>query len=182
MKRIQLIFCVETNKQSDTDFLYIKSTIDRFYEYKNGHIQIKPVYLGGKGRYSTNRKIREINALINQFNAGSNNAESHVFLCLDCDEYDSDPEDRKFLSEAQSYCENKENYHLIWFCRDVEDVYLGRQISKNQKTSAANRFVAKKQIKNINVKVLLATQYRQHFSNICTVLDQFLSRRQAQVI
>lgn len=44
MKRIQLIFCVETNKQSDTDFLYIKSTIDRFYEYKNGHIQIKPVY------------------------------------------------------------------------------------------------------------------------------------------
>ena len=70
MKRIQLIFCVETNRKSDTDFKYIKSTIDRFYEYRNGNVQIKPVYLGGRGRYSTNSNTREINALIRQFSAG----------------------------------------------------------------------------------------------------------------
>ena len=56
MKRIQLIFCVETNQQTKTDFQYIMSLIDRFYEYNNGHILIKPVYLGGKGKYSTQKK------------------------------------------------------------------------------------------------------------------------------
>ena len=172
MKRLQLIFCVETNRKSDTDFLYIKSTLDRFYDCRNGHVQIKPVYLGGKGRYSTNSNARKINELIRQFSAGSKSAESHVFLCLDCDKYDSDPEDHKFLTDAENYCRNKENYHLIWFCRDVEDVYLGHQISNTQKTDAAKRFVARKQIETIDANKLRADQYKQHYSNVCTVLDQ----------
>ncbi len=182
MKRTQLIFCVETNRKSDTDFLYIKSTIDRFYDYQNGHVQIKPVYLGGKGRYSTSSNARKINELIRQFSAGSKNTESHVFLCLDYDKYDSDPADRKFFTDAENYCRTKDNYHLIWFCRDVEDVYLGHQISNTQKTGAAKRFMARKQIVTVEANKLRATQYRQHSSNICTVLDQFLPNRQERVV
>lgn len=181
MKRIQLIFCVETNKKSDTDFLYIKSTVDRFYDYQNGHVQIKPLYLGGKGRYATNRNVREIEKLIKQFRAGSKHSESHVILCMDCDKYDSDPIDRKFLADAENYCRNKENHHLIWFCRDVEDVYLGHHISNAQKTAAAKRFVAAKQIRNVDANNLRADRYRQHYSNICIVLNELLPKRQGAI-
>ena len=34
---LQLIFVVEANKKSKTDWIYIKETIDRFYKYDVAH-------------------------------------------------------------------------------------------------------------------------------------------------
>lgn len=177
MKRLQLIFCVETNKQSNTDFQYIKSLIDKFYEYNNGHILIKPVYLGGKGKYTTRKNLGEINRLIRQFSASADNSESYVFLCIDCDKYDSNPADRLFLTQAEEYCHSKHNYSLIWFCRDVEDVFLGHQVPNNQKKAEANRFVKNHMIDHIDAQNLTGTKYKTHSSNICLVLDQLLTVR-----
>lgn len=174
MKRLQLIFCVETNKQSNTDFRYIMSVIDRFYDYKNGHILINPVNMRGKGSYITGKINRQITSLISQFKAGSDHGESYVFLCVDCDQYDSDPSDRKFLIQAEEYCLNRPNYRLIWFCRDVEDVFLGHRISDKQKTVEVNRFVRNKMIDLINVQNLSVSQYKPNSSNILLVLNQFL--------
>ncbi len=177
MKRLQLIFCVETNQQKDTDFKYIRNAIDKYYNYRNGNINLVPQYLGGKGRYATEKTVRKINTLIKKFKGGADNGESYVLLCLDCDKYDSDPKDRKFLMEAEKYCGSMPNYRLVWFCRDVEDVFLGHQISDKQKEEEVKRFLAKKLIDNINIDSLLANQYRIHHSNLFLILNQFLIRK-----
>jgi len=106
-----------------------------FYNYKTGNVQLNPVYLGGKGRYSTDGNKRKIDRLIKQFNSGflENEGESYVLFCFDCDRYDSDPNDQKFLSSAKRFCQTKPNYRFVWFCRNVEDVFLGHQISSKQK-------------------------------------------------
>ena len=176
-KRLQLIFCVETNQKSDTDFIYIKNAVDRFYDYKNGNIQLTPVYLGGKGKYSSSGITRQINKKINQFKAASSHGESYVFFCFDCDRYDSNSADQQFLLDAEKYCLSNPIYHFVWFCRDIEDVFLGHQINNNLKVTEAERFAAKKLIEQVHIDRLTAKQYKLHHSNICLVLNRYLPRK-----
>ncbi len=49
---LQLIICVETNKKCNSDFIYIRSSINQFYDVDNANIRITPVYLDGKGKAS----------------------------------------------------------------------------------------------------------------------------------
>ena len=107
-----------------------------------------------------------VNKLITQFGAGSDNSESYVFICIDCDKYDSDPADRQFLTQAEEYCQARQNYDLIWFCRDVEDVFLGHMVADKQKKAEANRFVKNHMIDHIDVHRLTEKKYKAHSSNI----------------
>ena len=59
---LQLIFVVETNKKCKSDWIYIKDTIDRFFEYEQAQIKFSPVYMDGKGKYKKTGK--EITSLI----------------------------------------------------------------------------------------------------------------------
>ena len=52
---LQLIFVVETNKKCKSDWIYIKDTIDRFYQYDQAQVKFSPVYMDGKGKYNRNR-------------------------------------------------------------------------------------------------------------------------------
>lgn len=42
---LQLIFVVETNKTCKSDWIYIKDTIDYFFEYDRTAIKLTPVYM-----------------------------------------------------------------------------------------------------------------------------------------
>ena len=42
---LQLIFVVETNKKCKSDWIYIKDTIDRFYQYDQAQVKFSPVYV-----------------------------------------------------------------------------------------------------------------------------------------
>ena len=48
---LQLIFAVESNQKSKSDWIYIKETIDHFYRYDRAHVKFSPVYMDGKGNY-----------------------------------------------------------------------------------------------------------------------------------
>ena len=37
---LQLIFVVETNKRCKSDWIYIKDTVDHFYEYNNAYVKL----------------------------------------------------------------------------------------------------------------------------------------------
>ena len=121
---LQLIFVVEANKKSKSDWIYIKTTIDHFFTYDTEHIKLTPVYMGGKGKYKDREK--EINKLISQYAAQSPERNSRVIYCFDCDEYDRKPDDKKFLDDAKDYCCQK-NYEFAWFCKDIERVYLSKK-------------------------------------------------------
>ncbi len=53
---LQLIFVVETDKKCKSDWIYIKDTIDRFYQYDQAHVKLSPIYMGGKGKYTAKEK------------------------------------------------------------------------------------------------------------------------------
>ena len=91
---LQLIFVVETNKKCNSDWIYIKETIENFFDYDNTQIKLSRVYLGGKGNYNSKTAQRDINRLIKQYTSTSKNNRSEVLYCADCDEYDNQISDK----------------------------------------------------------------------------------------
>ena len=165
---LQLIFVVETNKTCKSDWIYIKDTIDYFFEYDRTAIKLTPVYMDGKGKYKN--KEKEILKLISQYASTSKKNKSKVIYCFDCDDYDMKQEDADFLSEARRYCREKD-YEFVWFCKDVEQVYLGHSVNDSQKKKEAAGFKIRKEINNINTRKLSEKNYKTGTSNIINVLD-----------
>ncbi len=171
---LQLIFVVETNKKCKSDWIYIKDTIDRFYEYDQVQVKFSPVYMDGKGRYKN--KEKEILSLISQYAAGTKDNQSKVIFCFDCDDYDSKSEDADFLANAKNYCDEK-RYDFIWFCKDVERVYLGKKVDDSQKKKESATFKAKKLINAVDERKLAVNEYRANTSNIINIISKYLSRK-----
>ena len=127
---LQLIFVVETNSKSKSDWIYIKDTVERFYQYDQYHVKFTPVYMDGKGKYQGKKK--EVNRLISQYSSTSKTNQSKVIYCFDCDDYDVKREDSEFLKEAEKYC-NTNGYDFIWFCKDIECVKRLKDMISNVK-------------------------------------------------
>ena len=169
---LQLIFAVETNKKCNSDWIYIKDTIEYFSSYERTQVKFSVVYMDGKGNYNSKKKEKEIKSLASQYSSTSNTNRSRVIYCFDCDDYDSKMDDLKFLEEAKKYCDEHE-YDFVWFCKDVEQVYIGKKVDDSQKKKEAATFKAKKQINSIDSKKLLMKNYRNNTSNIMNVLDGY---------
>ena len=171
---LQLIFAVESDKKSKSDWIYIKDTIDYFYQYDLAHVKLSPIYMHGKGNYKI--KEREIRKLVSQYASMTKTNESRVIYCFDCDDYDMKKEDADFLSDAQQYCERR-GYDFVWFCKDIECVYVGRKVEDSQKTKEAALFKKKKAVRNIKVNRLSVDEYQANTSNIMKIFDKYLKRK-----
>lgn len=165
---LQLIFVVETDNKCKSDWIYIKDTIEYFYEYDRTDIKLSPVYMNGKGRYKN--KEKEIQGLISQYRNKSNI--SKVLYCFDCDDYDKKPEDSDFLETAKKYCDYK-GYEFVWFCKDIEHVYIGNQIDDSKKKKTAADFKVKKLIEKLDSKKLKSDCYKTGTSNLMNVLAKY---------
>ena len=166
---LQLVFVVETNKKCNSDWIYIKDTIEYFYEYDRTQVKFSPVYMDGKGKYRN--KEKQVKRFIDQYSAMSKAHYTKVFYCFDCDDYDSKPDDMNFLKEARKYCEEK-GYEFVWFCKDIEQVYIGKKVNDSQKKKEASVFKARKLINGVDKNRLYEDSYRVNTSNILKVLDQ----------
>lgn len=174
---LQLIFAVESNQKSKSDWIYIKETIDHFYRYDRAHVKFSPVYMDGKGNYKI--KEKEIKSLTSQYCAVSKANHTEVIYCFDCDEYDIEKEDADFLNEVQQYCESR-GYAFVWFCKDIERVYTGKKIDRSQKAKTAAAFKSKKRIAAVDGGRLSVDRYQKNTSNLMRILDRYLIRvRQA---
>ena len=172
---LQLIFVVETNKKCNSDWIYIKDTIEYFFQYDRTQLKLSVVYMDGKGNYNSNKKKKEIQSLISQYKAGAKNNRSKVIYCLDCDEFDRKPEDSKFIEDVRLYCDSNK-YDFIWFCKDIEQVYIGKKVPDNQKKKEAAIFKVNKAIKKVNAEKLSChdKNYQINTSNILTILNQYI--------
>ncbi len=173
MMGTQLIICVETNQKCNSDYIYIKSAIEEFYLLDNADVRLSPVYMDGKGNYSSKKTRKRISTLRRQYTADSKNAQNIVLCCVDCDEYDSKPEDMLFLEKVQKYCEQNE-FHFVWFCKDIEMVFLGASVSDTKKCKEARLFKSKNKILQVDIRNMRVSTYRNMCSNLCSVLDKYL--------
>lgn len=169
---LQLIFVVETNKKNKSDWMYINATLKHFYQTNDPHLKITPIYMNGKTKYE--KKLNEINNAIKQYAAGGKNRHSKVIYCFDCDNYDTDSVDQQFLNKAQYYCNNN-GYEFVWFCKDIEHVYLGHQIPANMKKTEAEKFLRTGLISKLDSSVLSFDKYQKKTSNIMTIINKYLT-------
>ena len=79
-------------------------------------------------------------------------------------------------SEITDYC-NSNGYELIWFCHDIEEVYVGESINSSDKTKTANSFRKSKKIEEVGEMQLNRMDYASKVSNILRVLDQVFTRK-----
>ena len=77
-----------------------------------------------------------------------------------------------FLKKVRQYCA-EQKYDFVWFCKDVEQVYIGRKVDDSQKKKEAATFKARKQISTVDSKKLLINNYQINTSNIMSVLDHY---------
>ena len=115
----QVILCVETNKQANTDVGYIDAVIKQLYQIGT-EIKLQYKYFNGKGGYNAPKLLKEIK---NDIAALKGTSSSEVIYCIDTDKYDSEAEVQKLNTDIENFC-HQNGYKFIWFCRDVEEVFL----------------------------------------------------------
>ena len=171
--RKQMLFCIETKKKAKTDKVYIDETIDRFYNL-GSNIRKRFIYLDGKGNYNKPKVENEITLQIRKF--GPENP-TVVIYCIDTDKHDSNPVQANELDAVIKYCEMK-GYEFVWFCRDVEDVYWREQVSDSEKTQRDAQFKRGRKIRDVKESNLRNNRIARHNSNIMTILDKHLEKKQ----
>lgn len=168
---IQMIFCLETNKRADTDYIYISEVLDYLYQ-KSNQVKISPIYMGTKTKYQSKDVLQEIRKKTREYIHG----EKKVIYCIDTDEYEKISEHANAFQNIRQFCEEK-GYELIWFCHDVEEVFVGKKISDSQKVQTAKAFRRNKDVEKLSQDRLSEEEPKSYASNILRILDQYLERK-----
>ena len=166
---MQLIICYESRPSADTDYAYVHEYIRYFYKQYERKFKIDKVSFRGKSNY--NKVERNIKDKINKYKYTHKNEKQFVVYCLDTD-YGIN-ESSECNEEIIKYCESKK-YYLIWFHRDVEEVFLKRRVKDSEKTQTSKMFLDKNLIENVDANNLTVVNIEsKHFqtSNIKEVLD-----------
>lgn len=169
----QVILCVETNKKAKTDVGYIDAVIKQLYQI-NSEIKLQYEYIEGKGGYNASKLLKSIK---NDIKALKDESLSKVVYFIDTDKYDSNPEDQKLNAEIQTFC-SKKGYELVWFCRDIEEVFLHRSIEDSKKKDAVAKFKFEGGLGQATQETLSSSTMAKKKSNMLLVLDQVLERKQ----
>lgn len=103
----QLIFCLETNKRANTDYIYIKEAIDFLYQ-ESRQVKISPIYMGTKTKYRSKDVLKEINQKKKMFIHG----ETKVIYFIDTDAFEKSAEHENAFREIRQFCE-KNNFDLV---------------------------------------------------------------------
>lgn len=165
----QLVFVVESDEKSKSDYIYIRSILEEDYHIsKLKDVKISAVFMGGKGNYQKKNVLNKIVALRKGY---QKIGDTYVLYCFDTDKYDSDPNDGKVLEEEQQYCK-KNGYEFIWFCHDIEEVFLGSSVAADEKVERAKQYSRQNQIKNVKRECLKSERMTKGKSNLLTVLKR----------
>ena len=176
MANKQIIFVVETNDKKKVDDIYINKFIRSYYDLSSNDVTIKFVHMCGKANYKNKTVVTKINKFRNQ----NINGENIVIYCFDTDRIDKENDDIKFLKEVEEYCKNN-LYELIWFCYEIENVFLGRTVSDENKVVEAIKYLGKevsyddKIIKNLSIDK--NEKKTNNKSNMVLVLNKYFKKK-----
>lgn len=164
-----ILIVVETTKNANTDGLYISKAIQHLYNIGN-EIKIHYEYLTSKTKYGDKGIIKKINKDVKNF------SESYIIYCLDTDNINSNHAQIEINSQIKQFCHEK-GYEIIWFCRDIEEVFLHKRINDTQKVAEAKRFGSRNGIGRATVSTLSCEPNNNKKSNFIKVLDKYLERK-----
>ncbi|WP_034445783.1 hypothetical protein [Butyrivibrio sp. AE2032] len=164
----QLVLVMETNKECSSDYMYIRSVIENYYDVlSRPDFKLTPVYMSGKGNYNSQHVRGAINRSIKAY---ARNGPTQVAYCFDTDRYESDQDAAEALEKEKQFCEDN-NYKFIWFCHDIEEVFLGESVHDGEKKEKARQFIAKRMITTVKTSMLRVKTISKGRSNLLIVLD-----------
>ncbi len=169
----QLIFVVEAAESSKSDNIYIRSVLDEYFDFRSrSDIKVNTVYMDGRGNYKKRNIINKINKFAKEYNKlGA----TSVIYCFDTDKFDCDPEDKNKFEEEANYC-RMNDYDFVWFCHDVEEVFVGKSVDKNEKTNIAKQYSSNDGIKKVKKSNLRSTKMTKGKTNLLFVLEKYYSK------
>lgn len=163
-----IVICVECNKQSETDKIYISETIKKYYNIGN-EVAIRYCKMGTKTKYNKiQSKIKE---------ATKNAPDYTIILCVDTDDIFASSEAVSLNEKITEYC-HAQGYELVWFCKDIEEVFLHEIVSDTDKPKKAELFKTNpRTCKATESSLSVQTPDNRKKSNLLRVLDKYLNRR-----
>ena len=66
---------------------------------------------------------------------------------------------------------------LIWFCHDVEEVFIGKKVKDSEKRKTAAEFRKKECVKKLNFNDMRSNKQLKGKSNLLLVMDKYLDRK-----
>lgn len=173
-----VVFIVETNSKTKSDYIYIKQLVSKRY---NSEIKFEPIYMNGKGNYR--RQESKVEKLINMYvHSGYEKSDVIINICIDIDNVTSVQEanaNRLMNNKIKEYCGEK-GYNFIWFYETIEEVFVGNKVNKKKKAEMAEKFLKMGLISNIDETCLGKDEYIETIkgtSNILYILDRLLMRK-----
>lgn len=163
---LQLIICIETNKKAKTDQFYIDKTIKDIYKLDN-NIKISYVYFDSKTKYNDRNTIKAI-----KDNVNSNKGNNEVLYCIDLDNYDTNTDDQNRNKTIDDYCK-QHNYEFVWFCKTIEEVYVGK-VTDSNKIKEAKKYASHGDVRKAKLN---SNTYNLNTSNLLIVIDKYLDRK-----
>lgn len=106
-----------------------------------------------------------------------------VIYFIDTDDISDGPnanENRMIDQEIMSFCNNN-GFEFVWFHEVIEQVFVGRRVSKKEKKTVAERFSSEdaKRITRSKLCCVNYNGYRMGTSNIDMVLCKFFAEKTA---
>ena len=164
-----ILIVVETTNKAQTDPAYISKAIREIYK-QDSLITERYGYLSAKTNYKSRSIINEIKSKTSGFE------EYHIVYCLDTDDIFTDPMQLNQNNEIMEYC-RKNNYDVIWFCRDIEEVFLHKKINDTEKLKESKKFSSKKGISSATLQSLSSEGKYKQTSNFTKIFDKYFERK-----
>ncbi len=172
MIQMQLILVTETSKEANSDYMYIYSFVNHFFEL-GSDIKITPVYMTGKGNFDSQTVLKKIKTEVRTYQKLFPEGLSKVIYCFDTDEIEKKPDDAIFDKKITEFCK-KRDFDLVFFCKEVEQVFLGRRAEQKEKKKLAESFYRKRQIKLIKIDKFKSAIKKPGRSNLYSILSKYL--------
>ncbi len=99
-----------------------------------------------------------------------------MVYCIDLDNFETNSEQANLNKEISSFLDANK-YEMVWFCHDIEEVFVGKSVDKSEKTKTAIDFVRKEQVNFVQEGRLMSKKEKAGFSNLQLVLDNYLDRK-----
>lgn len=164
-----LVVCIES-ELTKSDHRYIQSLLKKTYQI-DSNIKLQFLSLKGKDNYNKENTIKRIEKELKP----SRHDEKHVIYCLDTDNY-QEHEIANRNKQIEEFCK-QHNYDLVWFCKNIEEVLLGRSVSNSEKLKESQKFLTNiRKFEVIELKFKQNEQPKVKTSNLLYIFDKYLER------
>lgn len=168
----RIVFVFESNKTSKSDYYYVRTLLGEFYD--SSRYKPDALFAGSKTKLYSSKTKRDFEEIRNK-ELKINKHFTPVIIFADIDNQNKENAERN--KEIVSFAKSNK-CDVVWFNRDIEEVFIGRRVSDTLKVNTAKSFTFKHIEPNFKNNMHEANPFNQYKkSNLFIVLDKYLPKK-----